>query len=516
MKYKLSRPIRQCSFIWQRFGTNIRSLSASALTPAKPRLYGQPTAKTHPHLMKPGEVTPGITATEYEFRRARLMNMLPENSVAIALGYRTRYMSNKVFYPFHQNTDFFYLCGFNEPDAAIVLEKNNTRKGYKMTMFVPPKNTSVEMWDGSRTGVLGAVEIFGADEAIESTRFNSKIKEIVKNYKDIYIDLPAKTNILSSDSIYKSTSRAYGIPSFHTFSYWFNYCRDHLDRLIRPHRFSSISTMFGSQVKPLSRIIQELRLIKSDSEIALMKVAGQITGKAFIETIKFTNLGFTEHDLYAKVDFECRIRGAQYLAYVPVVAGGINALTLHYVRNDMPLQNGDLVLVDAGSEYHGYASDITRTWPINGKFSPAQRDLYEVVLNANRQCIKLCTEKKNISLNKIHEKSVQFIKEGLSSLGFDLVEGDVDRVLYPHHVGHYLGLDVHDTHDLERSRILKSGMVITIEPGVYIPPNDAYPKHFHGMGIRIEDDVLVGETDPYVLSSIAPKEIVDIEYCMEN
>ncbi|CAB4400223.1 unnamed protein product [Rhizophagus irregularis] len=478
MKYKLSRPIRQCSFIWQRFGTNIRSLSASALTPAKPRLYGQPTAKTHPHLMKPGEVTPGITATEYEFRRARLMNMLPENSVAIALGYRTRYMSNKVFYPFHQNTDFFYLCGFNEPDAAIVLEKNNTRKGYKMTMFVPPKNTSVEMWDGSRTGVLGAVEIFGADEAIESTRFNSKIKEIVKNYKDIYIDLPAKTNILSSDSIYKSTSRAY--------------------------------------VKPLSRIIQELRLIKSDSEIALMKVAGQITGKAFIETIKFTNLGFTEHDLYAKVDFECRIRGAQYLAYVPVVAGGINALTLHYVRNDMPLQNGDLVLVDAGSEYHGYASDITRTWPINGKFSPAQRDLYEVVLNANRQCIKLCTEKKNISLNKIHEKSVQFIKEGLSSLGFDLVEGDVDRVLYPHHVGHYLGLDVHDTHDLERSRILKSGMVITIEPGVYIPPNDAYPKHFHGMGIRIEDDVLVGETDPYVLSSIAPKEIVDIEYCMEN
>ncbi|RIA84702.1 peptidase M24, structural domain-containing protein [Glomus cerebriforme] len=345
-------------------------------------------------------------------------------------------------------------------------------------MFVPPKNRSVEMWDGPKTGVLGAVDIFGADEAIESSRFNLKIKEIVKNYKDIYMDLPARTNILSSDNFHKNINRAH--------------------------------------VKPLSRIVQELRLIKSDSEIALMKVAGQITGKAFIETMKFTKPGLSEHDLYAKVDFECRIRGAQYLAYVPVVAGGINALTMHYVRNDMPLRNGDLVLMDAGSEYNGYASDITRTWPINGKFSPAQRDLYEVVLNVNRECIKLCTEKQDITLNGIHEKSVEFIKDGLSSLGFNLVEGDVDRVLYPHHVGHYLGLDVHDTHDLERSRKLKSGMVLTIEPGVYIPPNEAYPKQYHGMGVRLEDDVLVGETDPYVLSSTAPKEIVDIEYCMKN
>ncbi|CAG8723280.1 316_t:CDS:10, partial [Acaulospora morrowiae] len=410
------------------------------LTAAEPRTFGQPTPETHPHLMKPGEVTPGILAMEYELRRALLMERLPENSIAISLGYR-----------------------FNEPDAAMVLgtldEKNNSRRGYKMTMFVPPKNPSVEMWEGPRTGVIGA--------AMESSRFNSKVKEIIKNYEEIYIDLPPRTNILSTDNIQKNINRA---------------C-----------------------VKPLSKIIQDLRVIKSDAEINLMKKAGEITGKAFIQTMKFTKPGLLEHDLYAKIDFECRKHGAQFLAYVPVVAGGINALTMHYVRNDMLLRDGELVLMDAGGEYHGYASDITRTWPINGKFTQAQREIYEVVL-------KLCTEEENISLNGIHEASVQIMKEELINLGFDLVEGDVDRVLYPHHVGHYLGLDVHDTHDLDRSRRLLSGMVITIEPGIYIPPNDAYPKKYHGMGIRIEDNVLVGKTDPIVLSSTSPKEIVDIEY----
>ncbi|CAG8456527.1 9122_t:CDS:10 [Diversispora eburnea] len=429
-----------------------RSFSTPAtLTPAESRLFGQPTPKTHPHLMKPGEITPGISAIEYELRRTTLMNKLPENSVAISLGYRTRYMSNKVFYPFHQNTDFFYLCGFNEPDAAIVLgtlldDRNDTRRGYKMTMFVPPKNRSVEMWDGPRTGVLGA--------AMESARFNSKIKEIIKNYKEVYIDLPPRTNILSTDNVQKNISRTH--------------------------------------VKPLSKLIQDLRIIKSDSEIALMKKAGEITGNAFIQTMKFTKPGILEHDLYAKMDFECRMRGAPFLA------------------------DYDLVLMDAGGEYHGYASDVTRTWPVNGKFTAAQRELYEVVLNINRHCINLCTEARDISLNGIHEVSVQIMKEELQKLGFNIVEGDVDHILYPHHVGHYLGLDVHDTHDLDRSRRLLHGMVITIEPGIYVPPNDAYPKKYHGIGIRIEDNVLVGRTDPIVLSSIAPKEIVDIEYCIEN
>ncbi|CAG8447958.1 2185_t:CDS:10 [Scutellospora calospora] len=391
-------------------GVYNRSFGTHAmLTPAEPRSFGQPTPETHPHLMKPGETTPGIKAVEYELRRAMLMDRLSENSVAVSLGYRMRYMSNK---------------------------------------------------------------------AMESARFNSKIKDIIKNYKDIYIDLPPRTNILSTDNVQKNIVRNY--------------------------------------VKPLSRIIQELRLIKSDSEIALMKKSGEIAGKAFIQTMKFTKPGLSEHDLYAKIDFECRIQGAQSLAYVPVVAGGINALTMHYVRNDMILQDGDLVLLDAGGEYCGYASDVTRTWPVNGKFTQPQKELYEAVLNVNRRCIKLCTEAENISLNGIHEISVEFMKEELLNIGFDLVEGDIERVLYPHHVGHYLGLDVHDTHYIDRSRRLSRGMVITIEPGIYIPPNEAYPKKYHGMGIRIEDNVVVGATDPIVLSSTTPKEVIDIEYCMAN
>ncbi|CAG8512619.1 15894_t:CDS:10 [Cetraspora pellucida] len=443
------------TYLLTRSGLGVykRSFGTHAmLTPAEPRIFGQPTPETHPHLMKPGEITPGITAIEYELRRAKLMDRLSENSVAISLGYR-----------------------------------------YKMTMFVPPKNRCLEMWEGPRTGVMGAMDFFGADEArilihihirniyfyaMESARFNSKIKEIIKNYKDVYIDLPPRTNILSTDNIQKNIGRNY--------------------------------------VKPLSRTIQELRLVKSDAEIALMRKGGEITGKAFIQTMKFTKSGLSEHDLYAKIDFECRIRGAQFLAYVPVVAGGVNALTMHYVRNDMPLRDDDLVLLDAGSEYYGYASDVTRTWPVNGKFTEPQKELYEAVLNVNRRCIKLCTEAEDISLNEIHEVSVEFMKEELLNIGFDLSEGDVDHVLYPHHVGHYLGLDVHDTHYIDRSRRLLRGMVITIEPGIYIPPNDAYPKKYHGMGIRIEDNVVVGATDPIVLSSTAPKEIVDIEYCMAN
>ncbi|CAG8635569.1 38739_t:CDS:10, partial [Gigaspora margarita] len=373
------------------FGTH------AMLTPAEPRIFGQPTPETHPHLMKPGELTPGIAALEYELRRAKLMDRLSENSVAM-----------------------------------------------------------------------------------ESARFNSKIKDIIKNYKDVYIDLPPRTNILSTDNIQKSIGRNSGTYSWH--------------------------------LKPLSRIIQDLRLTKSDSEIALMRKDGEITGKAFIQTMKFTKPGLSEHDLYAKIDFECRIRGAQSLAYVPVVAGGINALTMHYVRNDMPLRNGDLVLLDAGGEYYGYASDVTRTWPVNGKFTQPQKELYEAVLNVNRRCIKLCTEAEGISLNGIHEISVELMKEELLNIGFDLSEGDIDRVLYPHHVGHYLGLDVHDTPYVDRSRRLSSGMVITIEPGLYVPPNYAYPERYHGMGIRIEDNVVVGATDPIVLSSTAPKEIVDIEF----
>ncbi|KAL1917293.1 uncharacterized protein VTP21DRAFT_4949 [Calcarisporiella thermophila] len=469
--------------------SGIRKIStkASGKSERKQRLYGQPVPETHPHMMKRGEITPGIPAIEYELRRSKLMSLLPENSVVISLGYRTRYMSNNVFYPFHQNTDFWYLCGFNEPDSALVLEKNSSSRGYKMILFVPPRHRDIEMWEGARTGIDGAIEKFGADEAYDTASFNRYIEEQLSRdtTRQLFLDIPpAEPSILS------------------------------LETLATPHR--AVSTAHDKSIRPLSPLIQELRLIKSRTESVLMRQAGEITAKAFIEGMRFTRPGMTEHQLHAKLDFECRVRGAQMLAYVPVVASGQNALTIHYVTNDMVMKDGDLVLVDAGGEYNGYVSDVTRTWPINGRFSDPQREIYQAVLNVQKQCIKLCTEKQNISLNGIHAQSERMLGEELSKLGIRVPERDLSTRLYPHHIGHYLGLDVHDTHDIDRVRRLREGMVVTIEPGLYIPFDDAYPKKYQGIGVRIEDNVLVGKEDPIILSVTAPKEVVDIEFCCQS
>ncbi|KAG1352502.1 hypothetical protein G6F62_002662 [Rhizopus arrhizus] len=433
-------------------------------------------------ILSNGEVTPGFTAVEYEKRRSNLMSTLPEDSVVVCLGYGTRYMTNNIFYPFHQNTDFWYLCGFNEPDSALILEKDKSKRGYKQTMFVPPKNAHAELWDGPRTGIQGAKEIFGADEAYESTKFTAYLKHIIGSYKNIFMDSPEKMPTLLSDESAKLIQTGLKIQS----------------------------------ILPLSKKVQELRMIKSPSEIEAMKKSGLISAKAFVEAMKWTKPGLTEAQLWAKFDYETRMRGSSMLAYVPVIAGGPNALSLHYVRNDMELKDNDLVLVDCGGEYNGYASDITRTWPVNGRFSDAQKELYQAVLNVNKKCIKLCTESSNLSLHGIHSESVRFMKEELEEIGFNATGWDLERILYPHHVGHYLGLDVHDLHGLDRSRKLKQNMVITIEPGIYVPYDDKFPSKYQGIGIRIEDNVVIGKEEPYVLTSNTPKEVVDIEFCCNN
>ncbi|CAO3574631.1 unnamed protein product [Mortierella alpina] len=496
---------------------------SSTTTPARSKVaaqYGQPTWMTHPHLMKQGEITPGLSSTEYELRRTLLMKSLPKGSIVISTSHRTRFMTNNIFYPFHQHTDFYYLCGFNEPDSALVLEKDDSSRGYKMTMFVAPKNANIEMWEGARTGLDAAKEIFGADEAVDANLFRYRIVDMASRYENVYFDYPTPSIFMPMDVAKKLNSRPVsqslisslkGLfstnakPSASAFAFSFN-------RYSQSTKRTSDSDAMTA-TKGLSPLIQELRVVKSEDEIKIMRQAGEISGKAFIETMKFTDPSRLEHQIYAKFDYECRMRGSQMMAYVPVVAGGSNALTMHYVNNDQPLHDGDLILMDAGGELNAYASDITRTWPVNGKFTEAQKDLYEVVLHANKECIKLCTEESGLSLNQIHDVSMRLTKEGLSRLGINPLPHDVDRRLYPHHVGHYLGMDVHDTGDISRSRVLKEGMVITIEPGLYIPRDSAYPEKYQGIGIRIEDNVVIGKTAPYVLSVTAPKEVVDIEYC---
>ncbi|KAF9363149.1 hypothetical protein BGX34_004768 [Mortierella sp. NVP85] len=381
-----------------------------------------------------------------------------------------------------------------------------------MTMFVAPKNASIEMWEGARTGIDAAKDIFGADEAIDSNLFRYRIVDMASRFENVYFDYPGASMFMPMDIAKKlhykpGFFRTHAKQQQSAFTFASHvYPDSNLNTSTKPSKTISSDSDAMSTSKNLSPLIQELRVTKSEAEIKIMRQAGEISGKAFIETMKFTNGQRGENQIYAKFDYECRMRGSQMMAYVPVVAGGSNALTMHYVNNDQPLHDGDLLLMDAGGELNGYASDITRTWPVNGKFTPAQKDLYEI----------LCTEEQGLSLNQIHDVSMRLTKEGLSRLGIKPLIHDVDRRLYPHHVGHYLGMDVHDTGDISRSRPLKEGMVITIEPGLYIPRDPAYPERYQGIGIRIEDNVVIGKTVPHILSVTAPKEIVDIEYCCSS
>jgi intermediate cleaving peptidase 55 len=263
-----------------------------------------------------------------------------------------------------------------------------------------------------------------------------------------------------------------------------------------------------SKVKPLKPLLNSIRVIKSRAEIANMRKAGKISGRAFTNAMRqqFTK----EKDLGAFLDYQFKIGGCEASAYVPVIAGGKNALAIHYVQNNDVLKDGETVLVDAGGEYGGYIADITRSWPIGGKFSDAQKDLYEAILRVQRSSVSLCRESANMSLDNIHETTQNGLTDAMKNLGFD-VSGDAMDILFPHHVGHYIGLDVHDCPGYTRSAALKAGHCVTVEPGIYVPNDERWPKHFRGIGIRIEDSVCVLEDTTLVLTTEAVKEVVDIE-----
>jgi intermediate cleaving peptidase 55 len=263
-----------------------------------------------------------------------------------------------------------------------------------------------------------------------------------------------------------------------------------------------------STVRPLKPLMNELRVVKSESEVANMRLAGRISGRAFTNAMR--RRWTKEKDLWAFLDYDFKVGGCEATAYIPVIAGGQNALSIHYVRNDDVLQDSDIVLVDAGGEYGGYIADITRSWPVNGKFSDAQRDLYEAILQVQRSSVSLCRESANMTLDKIHQVTENGLKDALKQLGFDMSGAALD-ILFPHHVGHYIGLEVHDCPGYPRSVPLKAGHCVTVEPGIYVPDDERWPEHFRGIGIRIEDSICVQDDSPLVLTTEAVKEIVDIE-----
>ncbi|XP_069087243.1 xaa-Pro aminopeptidase 3 isoform X2 [Pleurodeles waltl] len=459
-----------------------------------PRRYlGQPSHFTHPHLLAPGEVTPGLTQTEYALRRHKLMALVQKEAVGadtehavLLLSNPTYYMTNDIPYPFHQDTNFLYLTGFQEPDSLLLLQSlpGRTLPAHKAILFVPKRDQRRELWDGPRSGTDGATALTGVDEAY-----------VIEEFKHFLPKLQDESITLWYDAVKPP----------HTALHW---------GLLQPLVESRAKSQ--NKVRAVRHLIQNLRLVKSQAEVELMKTAGRISSQAFIETMCASKAPVEESFLYAKFDFECRARGADILAYPPVVAGGNRSNTLHYVKNNQQVKDGEMVLLDGGCEASCYVSDITRTWPVNGRFSEPQALLYQAVLEVQRACLSLCYT--GMSLENIYSMMLTLIGQKLQELGILPAKCNEDQLFKavrrfcPHHIGHYLGMDVHDTPEVSRSLPLRPGMVITIEPGIYVAEHDpAAPKRFRGMGVRIEDDVLITEDAPLVLSSDCPKEIYDLE-----
>ncbi|KAF8629628.1 hypothetical protein AX15_003362 [Amanita polypyramis BW_CC] len=480
---------------------SLRRSFASEFALTKPSNFGQPLFQSHPHLLQPNELTPGIPAEDYECRRRKLMESLPDNSIAVSVSAPIKYMSNNIFYKYRQDSDFWYLTGFMEPESAVILEKMpSSPRGFRMTLFCTGKDADKEKWEGSRTSLEDAASIFGADDAKHISSLSSHLKSSLSSFSNVFVDIPesyrrgqnARRSARSAKSIFKYLSFAH---DHHT--------QDYDDML---------GSIASSKRKPLSNEIASLRAIKSPAEQRVMRAAANISGRAHAKTMRFTQPGSSEAALAAHFEYLCALAGAQRPAYVPVVASGANALIIHYVHNDHLLQPKDIVLMDAGCEYNGYASDITRSFPVSGVFTEPQRDLYSAVLSAQKALINMCTERANLSLYDIHRLSCDSLRQELAQIGFNSLQtGDLERILYPHFLSHPIGIDLHESNNFNRAGPLKSGMIVTIEPGIYVPPFPNFPKHFHNIGIRIEDEVLVGETQPTVLTVAAPKEISDVE-----
>ncbi|KTW25752.1 hypothetical protein T552_03365 [Pneumocystis carinii B80] len=442
-------------------------------------LYGQPIYTTHPHLVKPAELTPGITVAEYAARRSQLAAALPAHSLTILIGAQIMYKTASTFYVFHQYPNFFYLTDIHFFDLSIV-ERDNSSDGFKSYLFLRNKDPEEERWEGPRTGIEEAKDIFHIDEVYDLQEAQDILGKSIRRIRQIYADIPFNANISSIHPKSKAS--------------------DILDSLCK--------CLLSHPILPITPWIHQLREIKSEAELNLMEQAASRSAAAFNSTMQTPSE--TEGLLWAKLSYEFKKRDCDE-AYVPVIAGGTNALIIHYTMNNMQLRNGDLVLVDAGGEYGNYVTDITRTWPVNGVFSPQQRDLYQAVLNVQKACIQLCSERHALSLDMIHQHSVELLKTELKQLGFNISYSDLYNILYPHYIGHHIGLDIHDCSKLPGRRLLKNNQTIAIEPGLYIPDLPRFPKHFRGLGVRIEDSIRVGKENPTVLSKDAVKEIVDIE-----
>ncbi|MEW6691034.1 MAG: aminopeptidase P N-terminal domain-containing protein [Pseudomonadota bacterium] len=419
-------------------------------------------------------------------RRARLA-LAMQAGVALVPTAPERLRNRDTHFPYRYDSHFYYLTGFAEPEAALVIVAGSEPRSL---LFCREKNAEREIWDGFRYGPEAARERYGLDEAHPIAALDAKMAELLA-------DQPALYYPVGGDPAWDA--RAMG---------WLN--------AVRANARAGVGA--PERVHDVRALVDEMRLVKDAHEIGLMRRAAAISAAAHRRAMRAARPGRFEYELEAELLHEFRSSGAQFPAYWPIVAGGANACVLHYVANDSQLREGDLVLIDAGCELGGYAADLTRTHPVNGRFSGAQREIYELVLAA--QAAAIGRVRAGAAWNEPHEAAVRVLAEGLREL--KLVAGSLEEVLeketykrfYMHRTGHWLGLDVHDAGEYKRAgkwRTLAPGMTLTVEPGLYIRAAADVPERLHGIGVRIEDDVLVTEGGCEVLTAEAPKSIAEIE-----
>ena len=430
-----------------------------------------------------------IPVEAYVERRQRLAATMG-SGVAIVPTAPERVRNRDSHYAYRFDSYFYYLTGFREPEAVLVIVAGTPPRSI---LFCREKDPEREVWDGHRYGPDFARAAFGFDEAYGIDTLDARMPELLADRQIVHCHL-------GRDAAWDA--RLIG---------WVNQ--------VRARARSGVAA--PQEMRDLHGLLDEMRLIKSPAELATMRRAAAISAQAHQRAMRATRPGCGEYEIEAEIVHEFRRHGAQAPAYTPIVASGAHACVLHYVSNDGTLRDGDLLLVDAGCELDGYASDITRTFPVNGTFSGAQRDIYELVLAAQSSAI--AAVRPGNAWNVPHEAAVRVLAQGLIDLG--LLQGSLDaaveteayRRFYMHRTGHWLGLDVHDAGDYKCGgawRTLQAGMVLTVEPGCYVRPGDGVAERFANIGVRIEDDVLVTEEGCDILTMDAPKQIADIEALM--
>lgn len=434
-------------------------------------------------------------------RRARLAASMEAGAVAVLTTAPEVARNSDTDYPYRHDSYFYYLTGFTEPESALVLVAARGDAPARAILFCREKNAEREIWDGFRHGPAAARDAFGFDEAYPIAELDAQMARLLADAPALYYPV-ACTGALDAQA-----------------ALWL--------KAVRAQSRSGI--VAPGRIHHLLPLLDEMRLIKDETEQALMLRAATISGAAHVRAMRAARPGMFEYELEAELLYAFRKSGAQFPAYTPIVASGDKACVLHYSANNAQMRDGDLVLIDAGCEFDSYAADITRTFPVNGRFSPAQKTLYELVLRAQDAALRAIVPGRPYS--DVHEAALAVLAEGM--LDLKLLDratwGSVDNVLaeraytpyYMHGTGHWLGLDVHDSgsyRDLGRagkpSRALLPGMALTVEPGIYVRPGPGVPEQFWNIGIRIEDDVIVGDAGPRVLSGAAPKTVQEIETLM--